>query len=93
MECMRRQVYLTQSIGDNGQYGGMRNVLFDTLGQRIRKLRLRKDMSITELSAHLGISRQHLSAVEHGKTEVGLVALQAIASELGTSMSALLKGL
>jgi transcriptional regulator with XRE-family HTH domain len=71
----------------------MRNVLFDTLGQRIRKLRLRKDMSITELSAHLGISRQHLSAVEHGKTEVGLLALQAIASELGTSMSALLKGL
>lgn len=84
---------MTQSIGDNGQDGGVRNVLFDTIGQRIRKLRLRKDMSITELSAHLGISRQHLSAVEHGKTEVGLLALQAIASELGTSMSALLKGL
>jgi transcriptional regulator with XRE-family HTH domain len=90
---MCRKVYLTQSIGDNGQDGGVRNVLFDTIGQRIRKLRLRKDMSITELSAHLGISRQHLSAVEHGKTEVGLLALQAIASELGTSMSALLKGL
>ena len=88
-----RQVYLTQSIGDKADYEWMANILFATLGQRIRKLRKRKGMSITEFSAHLGISRQHLSAVEHGKTEVGLVNLQAIASELGTSMSALLKGL
>jgi DNA-binding transcriptional regulator YiaG len=74
-------------------YEEMPNTLFVTLGQRIRKLRERKGMSITEFSAHLGISRQHLSGVEHGKTEVGLVNLQAIADELGTSMSALLKGL
>lgn len=69
------------------------NALFVKLGGRIRTLRKRKGLTITELAAHTGISRQHLSALEHGKAEAGLLALQAIASELGTSMSALLKGL
>lgn len=69
------------------------NALFVKLGSRIRALRKRKGLTITELAAHTGISRQHLSALEHGKAEGGLLALQAIASELGTSMSALLKGL
>jgi len=69
------------------------NIFLVKLGQRIRKLRVSKGLSITEIAVHSGISRQHLSAVEHGKAEVGLLALQAVASELGTSMSALLKGL
>lgn len=84
---------MTQSIDDNADDRGMANILFVAIGQRIRKLRERKDMSITECAAHLGISRQHLSNIEHGKTEVGLINLQAIASELGTSMSSLLRGL
>lgn len=71
----------------------MANALFVEIGKRIRKLRERKGMSITEFAAHLGISRQHLSTVEHGKAEVGLQALQAIAAGLDTTMSALLKGL
>jgi len=69
------------------------NIFLVKLGQRIRKLRNGKGLSITEIAAHSGISRQHLSSVEHGKAEVGLLALQAIASELGTTMSGLLKGL
>ena len=69
------------------------NALFVKIGARITKLRERKGLSITELSAHTGISRQHLSVIEHGKAQAGLLTLQAIASELGTTMSGLLKGL
>jgi transcriptional regulator with XRE-family HTH domain len=69
------------------------NILYAELGKRIRKLRERTGMNMTEFAAHTGISRQHLSALEHGKTEIGLSALQAIASGLGTTMAALLKGL
>lgn len=69
------------------------NALFVEIGRRIRNLRERKGLSITEVAAHTGISRQHLSAIEHGKAEVGLLALQAICSELDSRMSVVLKGL
>ena len=69
------------------------NSLFIEIGRRITKLRERKGLTKTELAAHTGISRQHISAIEHGKAEPGVLALQAIASELDTSMAALLRGL
>ena len=69
------------------------NALFIEIGTRITKLRERKGLSKTELAAHTGFSRQHISAIEHGKAEPGVLALQAIATELDTSMAALLKGL
>jgi len=50
-------------------------------------------MNITEFAAHTGLSRGHLSELEHGKREPGLLILQTIASGLGMSMAQLLKGL
>jgi transcriptional regulator with XRE-family HTH domain len=44
-----------------------RNAMLVQLGARIKKLRLSKDISITVMAAYAGISRQHLSNVEHGK--------------------------
>ena len=45
------------------------------------------------MSVHLGISRNHLSDLEMGKREIGLLMLQVIARGLNTTMARLLKGL
>ena len=50
-------------------------------------------MNETEFAAHLGVNRGHLSDIELGKREVGLLMLQTIAAGLEMTMSALLKGL
>jgi len=69
------------------------NVLFVKFGKRVSKLRESQNMNITEFAAHSGISRGHLSELEHGKREPGLLMVQDIADGLGVSMSELLKGL
>jgi transcriptional regulator with XRE-family HTH domain len=63
------------------------------LGKRIRALRLKKDWTQTDLAVHLDMNRGHISDIETGKREVGIITLQVIARGLETSMSALLKGL
>ena len=69
------------------------NVLFTELGKRIRTLRRQKGWSQIEMAAYLGINRGHLSDLERGRREAGLLMLQTIARGLGTTMAAMLKGL
>jgi transcriptional regulator with XRE-family HTH domain len=69
------------------------NALCVRLGERIRALRLKKGWTQTDLAVHLDMNRGHISDIETGKREVGIVTLQVIARGLETSMSALLKGL
>jgi transcriptional regulator with XRE-family HTH domain len=63
------------------------------LGKRIRHLREKKGLTQTELAAYLDMNRGHLSDIERGKREAGIITLQVIARGLDTSMSNLLKGL
>jgi transcriptional regulator with XRE-family HTH domain len=63
------------------------------LGKRIRSLRKRKGWSQIEMAAYLGINRGHLSDLEMGKREIGLLMLQVVARGLDTTMEKLLKGL
>jgi len=60
------------------------------LGRRIKLLRMRKELTQVELAVHLGINRGHLSDIELGKREVGIITLQIIARGLGTTMASLL---
>jgi len=69
------------------------NALLLQFGKRVRRLRESKGMNGSEFAAHTGLSRGHLSELEHGKREPGLLTLQTIASGLDLSISALLKGL
>ena len=69
------------------------NALCVTLGKRIRELREAKGWTQVEMAAYLGINRGHLSDLESGKREVGLLMLQTIAKGLETTMEKLLKGL
>ena len=63
------------------------------LGERIRALRLNKGWTQTDMAVHLDMNRGHISDIETGKREVGIITLQVIAAGLETNMSALLKGL
>jgi transcriptional regulator with XRE-family HTH domain len=70
-----------------------RNLVCIALGKRIRALRKGKGWTQVETAVHLGINRGHLSDLESGKREVGLLMLQVIAKGLDTTMSKLLQGL
>ena len=70
-----------------------RNLVCVALGKRIRAARLSKGWTQVDMAVHLGISRNHLSDLETGKREIGLLMLQVIARGLDTTMDKLLKGL
>ena len=61
------------------------------LGLRILLERNRKSLSQKELAHRLGISRQHLSRIEHGKSSCSVKLLRAIAGELEMDLCLLLK--
>jgi transcriptional regulator with XRE-family HTH domain len=69
------------------------NLVCAALGKRSRALRLSKGWTQVEMAVHLGINRGHLSDIERGKREIGLLMLQVIAKGLDTTMDKLVKGL
>jgi len=63
------------------------------LGKRIQSLRKNKGWTQTDLAVHLDMNRGHISDIEQGKREAGIITLQVIARGLDTTMASLLKGL
>ena len=61
------------------------------LGENLKKLRVKKDISQIELARILGVDRSFVSNVENGKNNPTLSTLRKIASALGVSTSKLLK--
>jgi len=69
------------------------HALLFQLGKRIRVLRKQKGWTQTDLAVHLDLNRGHISDIERGKREVGIITLQVIARGLDTTIAKLLKGL
>ena len=69
------------------------HALLVELGKRIRTLRQKKGWTQSEMAAYLDMNRGHLSDIERGKREAGIITLQIIARGLETTMAKLLKGL
>ncbi len=67
--------------------------LLGEVGKRIRKLRMSKAWTQTDMAVYLDLNRGHISDIELGKREAGLITLQIIARGLDTTMAQLLKGL
>ena len=63
------------------------------LGKRIRLLRKQKGWTQTDMAVYLDMNRGHISDIEQGKREVGIITLQVIARGLSTTMAKLLRGL
>jgi transcriptional regulator with XRE-family HTH domain len=62
-------------------------------GERVRKLREKRDWAQEDLAAHSGLGRPFISNVENGRREPGLRSIQAIAGAFGMSISRLMSGL
>ena len=62
-----------------------------TLGQMLKSLRKCEDLTLLELSERLGVNKQFLSAVEHGRKQVGVEFIKKIARILDTPADSLLE--
>jgi transcriptional regulator with XRE-family HTH domain len=69
------------------------HALLVKLGKRVRALRERKGWTQTDMAVCLDMNRGHISDIERGKREVGIITLQVIATGLDTTMATLLRGL
>ena len=69
------------------------NALLVQLGRRVRAHRRKKAWTQTDMAVNLDMNRGHISDIELGKREVGIITLQLIARGLDTTMESLLKGL
>jgi transcriptional regulator with XRE-family HTH domain len=55
------------------------------VGERLRQLRLEHDMSLAQLADAAGISKGHLSSVEHGLAAITVETIARLARALETS--------
>jgi transcriptional regulator with XRE-family HTH domain len=70
-----------------------RNRTLVELGQRIRKLRKLRGWTQMDMAVNLDVGRTHLSDIEHGERDLGVITLQIIAKGLNKKISDLLHGL
>jgi transcriptional regulator with XRE-family HTH domain len=70
-----------------------KHALLVQLGKRIQTLRKKKGWTQTDMAVYLDLNRGHISDIELGKREVGIITLQVIARGLDTTMARLLRGL
>jgi transcriptional regulator with XRE-family HTH domain len=78
---------------DYGAMSSGNHALLLRLGRRIRTLRKKKGWTQTDMAVHLDMNRGHISDIELGKREAGVITLQVIATGLETTMAKLLRGL
>lgn len=61
------------------------------LGENLKKLRIKKDISQIELARILGVDRSFVSNIENGKNNPTLSTITNLAKALGVSTKELLK--
>jgi transcriptional regulator with XRE-family HTH domain len=62
-----------------------------TLGQNIKRIRLRRKMSQGDICRAIEMDRSYMSAIEGGKVNVTLTILEKLARALNVSVDELLK--
>jgi transcriptional regulator with XRE-family HTH domain len=71
--------------------GGSQADICVRAGSRIRSLRLKRGWTQRLLADHAQLTREHVSAVESGKAEPGLRALERIAQALEIELPELIR--
>lgn len=66
--------------------------LENAIGANVRTLRLRYELSVTELADRIGISKAMLSKIENAQTSCSLSTLARLARGLDVPVSALIRG-
>jgi XRE family transcriptional regulator, regulator of sulfur utilization len=62
-------------------------------GNRVRRLRERRDWSITYLGVHSGLAKTFVHDIERGKKEPCLRTVEVLAKSFDLTVSQLMKGL
>ena len=62
------------------------------LGQRLRKRRVALGLTQKQLADSLGVTSQHISAIEQGKSAPSLTFLAKLGEEMGTSTDYMITG-
>jgi len=71
--------------------GRGRGIDWSAVGRRVRELR-GFDLTQSDFASRIGVSQSYLSAVEHGRNEIGAEVLLAISRDSGKSIEWLLTG-
>ncbi len=71
----------------------MANDIKRQFGQRVRKLRKKRDWKLVELSVETGLGRVFLSNLENGKHEPKLGTIKKLANAFGLTISQLTRGM
>ena len=62
-----------------------------TLGQNIKRIRLKKRMSQGDICRAIDMDRSYMSAIENGKKNITIAVLEKLANALDVSVGELLK--
>ncbi|MCD7749605.1 MAG: helix-turn-helix domain-containing protein [Oscillospiraceae bacterium] len=62
-------------------------------GERVRELRIRKNLSQEKFALQIDMDRTYLASVESGKRNISLENINKIANGFGITLSELFKGL
>lgn len=71
----------------------MANDIKRQFGERVRKLRKKRDWKLVELSVETGLGRVFLSNLENGKHEPKLGTVKKLANAFGLTISQLVRGI
>jgi transcriptional regulator with XRE-family HTH domain len=71
----------------------MANGIKRQFGERVRKLRKKRDWKLVELSVETGLGRVFLSNLENGKHEPKLGTVKKLADAFGLTISQLMRGM
>ena len=66
-------------------------LITEKLGENIKKIRTKKEMSQGDICRALKMDRGYMSAIENGKKNITLNQLDRLAKALGVSVDKLLK--
>jgi transcriptional regulator with XRE-family HTH domain len=62
-------------------------------GERVRRLRQARGLSLLEMSLHSGLTKTFLHNVEHAKKEPCLRTIQTLARSFGLTIAQLMRGI
>ena len=71
----------------------MANDIKRQFGERVRKLRKKRNWKLVELSVETGLGRVFLSNLENGKHEPKLGTIKKLANAFGLTISQLMRGM
>jgi DNA-binding transcriptional MerR regulator/quercetin dioxygenase-like cupin family protein len=84
---------LDQSAANGGPlrtHGLSEATALQTIGRRLRDLRIRKGLSLRELAGRTGLSSSYISSIERSLSSPSVASMSKIAAELDTNVPALL---